>query len=459
MNHIVLIILLLISFPLLSQNQETYIAGEITPMLSCLEDSTQHYALFLPSDYSEKNEWPLILFFEPGARAMLPLEIYSDYADRFGYILACSYNSRNGPNQPIFDAANAMYNDVSSRFAVDEDRISLAGFSGGARISCLIALTNSKIKEVIGAGAGFPFSDPPEQKITFDYLGIIGTQDMNFQEMVMLDSILDTYSDNHVLVQFPKGHQWPDQHTFLKAFYWLETTSMRKGSIPIENSLVEEIRMDFEKQLDIAEKENKLIDQKLILKNLILLLNGLTNNEEYQERLNKLLASEAYQHAYWKSMSIRKQELALQKKYIDEFEQISLLSIYPEHEIKSENWWKKEFETINSMENRDMVLRLNEFLINGSWEQHFNSMRQKKYDAAIAYLQIFSAGQPEEPSSYYLLAIANASAGNSSEMYRYLNKAIGKGLINPELLTGEAAFSPYQGQKKFQKIVAGLSGG
>jgi len=58
-----------------------------------------------------------------------------DAAERYGYIVLGSNNSRNGPWKPESEAADAMLQDAQKRFAVDLKRIYFAGFSGGARVA------------------------------------------------------------------------------------------------------------------------------------------------------------------------------------------------------------------------------------------------------------------------------------------------------------------------------------
>ena len=43
--------------------------GVLVEHVSCPGDSTQTYTLYLPSTYQTSREWPLLLVFDPGARA------------------------------------------------------------------------------------------------------------------------------------------------------------------------------------------------------------------------------------------------------------------------------------------------------------------------------------------------------------------------------------------------------
>src|ERR1041384_4956379 len=73
--------------------------GRIVEGVSCIEDASQTYALYLPSNYSPDRKWPVLYALDPGARGKAPLEHYKDAAEKWGWILIGSNNSRNGNPQ------------------------------------------------------------------------------------------------------------------------------------------------------------------------------------------------------------------------------------------------------------------------------------------------------------------------------------------------------------------------
>ena len=70
--------------------------GETIPDVRCADDALQGYALYLPSCYTADREWPVIFAFDPGGRGLNPVERYKKAAEKYGYIVAGSNNSRNG---------------------------------------------------------------------------------------------------------------------------------------------------------------------------------------------------------------------------------------------------------------------------------------------------------------------------------------------------------------------------
>ena len=107
--------------------------GTILPHVPCAAHPEQSYALYLPANYSPDRQWPLVVSSDPAARGNVPLELEKDAAEKFGYVLVASNDSRNGLWKPRFDSTDATLTDVQTRASVDPGRIYFAGFSGGAR--------------------------------------------------------------------------------------------------------------------------------------------------------------------------------------------------------------------------------------------------------------------------------------------------------------------------------------
>jgi len=64
--------------------------GAVIPKVTCLADSTQSYSLYLPSNYSPDRRWPIIYAFDPFARGKVPVDLYKDAAEKFGYIVVAA---------------------------------------------------------------------------------------------------------------------------------------------------------------------------------------------------------------------------------------------------------------------------------------------------------------------------------------------------------------------------------
>jgi dienelactone hydrolase len=169
---------------------------QVIDTVKCRANCSQSYALYLPAQYDNKKSWPLILIFDPAARGRVGISNFIEAARKYGFILACSNNSRNGPPGENFVAAAAMLQDLEERFKIDQRRIYAAGFSGGSRFAMSLAVKEKKISGVIGCGAGLPNDRNflPTMNSRFLYYGLAGTRDMNYPEMDELPASLNSHT-------------------------------------------------------------------------------------------------------------------------------------------------------------------------------------------------------------------------------------------------------------------------
>ena len=211
--------------------------GTIVEDVKCAADPSQSYALYLPSNYSAARQWNLLIGFHPGARGRAIVERFQAAAEQYGYIVAASNTSRNGPWAVSAAAAKAMSIDLGQRFAIDPRRIYATGMSGGARVALQIALNNESIAGVIASSAGYPDSQP-RSSVKFALFGTAGTEDFNYIEMRMLDRKLKS---PHRLAVFEGGHTLPPESVALEAIEWMEIQAMKSARRPREDTLIDRL--------------------------------------------------------------------------------------------------------------------------------------------------------------------------------------------------------------------------
>jgi len=212
--------------------------GQIVPDVVCATDSSQSYALYLPGAYNEDRAWPVIFAFDPGGRGRVPVERYQAAAERYGFIVAGSNNSRNGSAENG-KAVVAMTGDVLSRFRADEHRVYLAGMSGGSRVALGVALGSPKdhVAGVIASSAGYP-DGKLRKTLPFPIFATAGTEDFNHLEMRQLDRAL---SSPHRLAVFEGGHVWLSSELAIDAVEWMELQAMKSGLKPRDEREIDQM--------------------------------------------------------------------------------------------------------------------------------------------------------------------------------------------------------------------------
>src|SRR5262245_16547303 len=160
--------------------------GKLTEGIACPSDPTQTYTIYLPSTYTTSRTWPVLFVFDPGGRGARAAEVFREAAEKYGWIVVGSENSRNGPWEPTRRSITAMWPAVLQAYAINRDRVYAGGHSGGASVAWTLASETGQIAGVIGSGEPNP---PPESKIgTFAWFGTAGHADFNFIEVRTIDA-------------------------------------------------------------------------------------------------------------------------------------------------------------------------------------------------------------------------------------------------------------------------------
>jgi dienelactone hydrolase len=178
--------------------------GQVLDRVTARDNDRQSYALYLPSNYTPSRNWPILYCLDPGARGRVPVERFAAAAEKAGFIVAGSNNSRNGPFAPVEEAIRVLVTDTHARLAIDDSRVYAAGMSGGARVALQWA-QNGRIAGVVASSAGF--SEMPKQ-IPFKIFATAGFDDFNHDELYRLSRELAMRGVPHRFTEFEGGHEW-----------------------------------------------------------------------------------------------------------------------------------------------------------------------------------------------------------------------------------------------------------
>jgi len=203
----------------------------------------------------------MILAFDPGARGKVPVELFRAAAEKYGYMVAGSNDSQNGPRRDQAAAAVAMMDDVQRRFVLDPARIYAAGFSGGARMAGLVGfLCHDCVRAVIACGAGLPQPLSAEQRKHLPaYFFTVGKYDFNYFDVLDAARSLPL-----ARIAFFEGvHQWAPPELAMQAVEWLEAGARTPGIPPLtaqetaERKRQAELTRHLSLTLNTAENESE----------------------------------------------------------------------------------------------------------------------------------------------------------------------------------------------------------
>jgi predicted esterase len=212
--------------------------GRLVEGVACASDPTQSYALFLPDGYDAARRWPVLLVLDPRGRSVPAAELFLEPARELGWIVVSSNDTRSDVGMdPNRRAINALWPEIHERYAIDEKRIYLAGFSGTVGVAVLVSRETGAIAGIIAAGGRF---------IEEVYAGnrapvfaAAGDADFNYQGMRAVHARLLGDGVPSRFESFPGGHEWMPPQVASHALQWMELQAMRRGLRARDDGLVD----------------------------------------------------------------------------------------------------------------------------------------------------------------------------------------------------------------------------
>ena len=453
--------------------------GVVIPSVTCDANPRQTYALYLPSHVSNEKRWPIIYVFDPAARGQLAVETVRIAAEKYGYIVAASNNSRNGPLGENTAAAQAMWQDTHSKLPIDEKRRYTAGMSGGARVATGIAW-NCKgcIAGVVSNAAGFPGTTMPSNDMKFVYFATVGDADFNYPEFFHLRKKLDEVHARYEIRVFDGEHGWAPDDAWLEALDWLDLQAMVSGILPTDERRIQQSLKDSMGRAQELRATEGPLEAAREYQSIIRDFGTLADVKDAQEKLAALVEEKNYKNAEKQEM----EEVSAQEHASSEISAwISMIpaGIDPVAYAQLRNRMaelKKKADTADSLadaahrlvitaarqadtgarqadRNSLVARRTRQQVVAEAFEDGQASADLKHYDDALQYFEVAASGARYPGWSLYQRARVYALKGDTKGFYSTLKSAMAAGFSDSSRMEGEE-FNPYRNQPEFQQLVA-----
>ncbi len=442
-----------------SSTAEELPRGRVVEQVSALRDSSQTYALYLPSNYTPARRWPTLYCFDPLARGAIPVGLFSEAAERFGWVVVGSNNSRNGPFKASVDAAAAVFEDTQARLSLDAERRYTAGFSGGARQAVMIdLLCRQCLAGVIAVGAGYPPNYKPTAPVTFALFGVAGVDDFNFPEMKDLDADLARVGAAHRFESFAGGHAWAPRELAAAAVEWMELQAIKTGKRDRDEALVAGM---WERRLAEARRLEAGANPYAAFRayeSLAADFRGLRDIAEAERRLGALGASKEVKSALKDESGQLSRQRRLVSELFDlaerrrgEFE-VKVQAIADFRRLTEELRAKAKAEADTG--ERRVARRVISQLAARFYETAAN-LRQRRARASevVEALETAAEVAPNSPYIFFELAVAHAENSDRKKALAALRTAFEKGFRDAAALEREHALDALRGEAEYRRIV------
>ena len=434
--------------------------GQVVDSVVCLHDPAQSYALYLPKGYRSDRLWPVLYAFDPAARGRVPVVLFREAAERFGYVVVGSNNSRNGPAEPVFKAIEAAWIDTHDRFAVDPKRIYTTGMSGGTFPALTLGV--QKAAGVIACAGALDADRLGPNTTAVDWLGIAGSADFNYTSNKVM---AHTLAERGVVARFETfdgGHGWPPEDVAARALEWLELSAMRKGTRPADTAFIDAYRERGVMRAGSAAKNGRFDDAAEEYAALARELHGLRNVDDLESEARRLRETP-------EAKNDRKREAKLDEDDREETRRLFMLvrtlqsqgALPPEkihvsarHELGDRiQRLKRDRESANA-DRRIVAGRVIDGFRVSALYDGMEQLAKGRPTAARVALEFCVEAQPENAYSRYELARAHAALQDKIAALAELRRAVAGGYRDRERILNDPEWALLQRDPEYLALAS-----
>ena len=401
-------------FTLYSQAQE---AQEIKLKKGTITDSlavagSESYALYLPSYFDEKKEWPVLMVCDMKGRAIKAISMFINAAEEQGYVLVGS----NNINDSISISSNVlitsrMLKKVAEVIPMDKERLYSAGFSAGARFASLTPSFIKDLKGVVSLGAALPNIELLSSKNSFHFVGIVGNEDYSYTDMLGARETLKRLNFPNQLWIFDGGLQWPSPELIEKALISINLYTMSKGSLPKNEKFIRENYQQELLKIEELLNESRFLNAYNYLNEIVGIYQRLTPVDSLLTLRKQLRKDKEYRAQRRDENASRFKETLIRDEY-----QYNLLEDISTLNYNNLGWWNYQVDELNKNAERTnkadqkMGLRVLTYL-NALIEDNIDieSAEVPVNDEALSFLWMLKTITEPDNFDYYLKIISDSA--------------------------------------------------
>ncbi|VXB90349.1 alpha/beta hydrolase [Maribacter litoralis] len=345
MKKILLLTFVLTSTAIFSQELRL-LRGAISENIIVNDTVNETYSLYLPTKFEVNKVWPVAFVMDLKGKGKAAMSMLVNAAEQEGYVLASSDNMSDSLSiSENVLIANRMFNSVFSTIPTEKNRAYTVGFGSGAMFASILPTFIGKLDGVISIGAAIGHVEILNPKKPFQFVGLVNRSDYNFTEMNNSKDLLNKLKFPNELIVFDGERLLPESDLIVNAFRMLTLTSMAKGHIVKNDSLV---TSSYNRFLTLA--NNHLNDQKPLLARYQLL-----DMEKIFNPFMELDSLKATQKTLKRSTVYRQANRSQNSYFLKESFTKEDYSYYLEEDVISYNyanlgWWNFQMQELDKLD-------------------------------------------------------------------------------------------------------------
>ena len=444
--------------------------GRVFQRITSTADTSQRYALYLPTSYTRDRQWPVLFVLDPRGRALVPMQRFRPAAERLGFIVISSYNTlSDGPIEPNYGAMNAMLADVQNSLSIDARRLYLAGFSGTTRFAWQVATHElvGNIAGIIGTGAAVPGSRSWIRanigKAAPVLYGTIGTLDANFEEVRQLDVELNAIGTPHHVERFDGGHQWPPTDVSTRAIEWLQLAAIQRNLAPRNQPWIDSLYSAWFARVAKTDSSGDAWAALRQYKQLQADFANLVDVSRADARISALTNDSRAKRGEAAELAASQRDLRAMGdllSFASEFMQSTSPPALDEarKRLDLDKLRKDAGRTDDTTAALAARRGLERLFTHMSFYQPRELFEQRRYAHAVASLRIARFIKPEDGFACFSMARALAQTGDTAGALQTLECAAASKQVTAAMVEGDALLAPLRSEARYDAIVRQLKG-
>jgi tetratricopeptide (TPR) repeat protein len=417
-------------------------------------DPSQTYTLYLPSAYDPARKWPVMLVLDPRGRSVPAAELFREAAERYGWILVSSNDTRSdGGWEPNRKALSALWPEVTQRYASDPRRIYAAGFSGTVLVAWNLGFSTNGLAGVIAACGRHEARTLP---VSWAQYSATGTEDFNYLPTLAMEEELDRAKAIHRLAVFDGPHAWMPKEMASEAVEWLEALAMKQGLRVKDPALAKEL---YTRDLARAKVELDAGDLRSALdayRSIAATYAGLVDASEAARQAESLASSKAWQEAERDDKSARRFEegqLMRAQQALGAWQMAEVAPPAPALVTSLGISGLRKQAAQNSAIGHAAGRVLAAIHVQVGFYMPRELQDKKRFKEAATLYEVAAAIRPEDPVALYNLACAQALAGDRKRALATLDRSVKAGWEDAAQMEKDPDLASLRQEKAFTELL------
>lgn len=315
--------------------------GMVTDSIRVSDTIQESFSVYLPTQYTEQQKWPLLLILDPEGRGRTAAQLFRNAAERQGYILASS-NDMDKEKDLVENVKSGvrLLSAVSGMFSIDSRQVATAGSMEASYVASSMPMLYKGLLGGIVVGNQWIYSQHVGEVKDFLFVGMVGDEHMSAPDRTLAGlrgADIQVYT-------YPGNGDWPSSRMVESALASLTLRAMKKGVRGKDPALVEELYVQDLALVNAMISKEQLMEAFNFLNLMEKKYKDLLPLSEVEDKLKQLDRSRNFQEQKKELEKVLKKEQRLARDF----------TFYMEEDIRTENfenlgWWNYQKIQLDSL--------------------------------------------------------------------------------------------------------------